>query len=102
MTASASDSLACSNGPLPASLEPRAYFTAKREEFALGASDALEYLDWCDRQGLLVLGFDTWKPTQPGPTVLIGGEFEGNASACREKIRSGDFAGVVLNIWVQS
>jgi hypothetical protein len=78
--------LECSNGPLPRHLEPRAYFTPDRAEFALRGSDAIEYLHWCDRQGLTVLGFDTWEPTRPQPTVINGGEFEGDASACRNAI----------------
>ena len=95
------DPLSCANGPLPASFQARAYFTANRGEFALGPGDALEYLNWCDQEGLTVLGFDTWEPSQPGPTVVNGGEFEGDGAACREKIRSGDFQKLVLNIWVQ-
>jgi hypothetical protein len=93
----------CSNGPLPQDLEPRAYFTANRAEFALRRSDAIKYLDWCDQQGFTVLGFDVWKPTEPQPTVIDGGEFEGNASACREAINSDRFSAgsPVFNIWVQ-
>src|SRR5438094_2766036 len=48
MTASSADPVRCSNGPLPASFQARAYFTANRDEFALGPGDALEYLNWCD------------------------------------------------------
>jgi hypothetical protein len=101
MIDSPEDPLHCSNGPLPASFRVRAYFTANCDEFALGPGDALEYLSWCDQEGLTVLGFDTWEPSQPGPTVVNGGEFEGDASACRERIRLGDFEKLVLNIWVR-
>src|SRR6476661_1320592 len=72
MIDSPEDPLHCSNGPLPASFRVRAYFTANCDEFALGPGDALEYLSWCDQEGLTVLGFDTWEPSQPGPTVVNG------------------------------
>lgn len=105
MSDSPDDLLECANGPLPRSLESRAYFTVNRSEFALWRADAIEYLDWCDDHGFTVLGFDVWVATQPGPTVVNGGEFEGDASACRKAIRAGEFASVagdpVYNIWVQ-
>ena len=105
MSGSPGDFVECSNGPLPRSFEPRAYFTVNRSEFALWREDAVEYLNWCDEQGLTVLGFDLWVATQPGPTVVDGGEFEGDSSACRKAISAGEFAGVardsVVNIWVR-
>jgi hypothetical protein len=105
MNADPSDVLDCSNGPLPRSLEPRAYFNVNRSEFALWREDAIEYLNWCDDQGLTVLGFDLWVATQPGPTVVDGGEFEGDSAACRKAINAGEFVGAtrdsVFNIWVQ-
>jgi hypothetical protein len=76
------------NGPLPAHLEPAAYFTEDRGEWALPKAEALEYLDWCERRGLRVLGFEVWYPTTPGPTVTdLGlGNVEG-VTAVREGIR---------------
>jgi hypothetical protein len=105
MSNETSELLQFSNGPLPQRFEARAYFTGGRKEFALRPADALAYLNWCDEQGLLVLGFDTWLPTMPGPTVVNGGEFEGDALACRERIQVGQVEGgtdSVLNIWVQT
>ncbi|HJW13120.1 MAG TPA: hypothetical protein VJ776_00410 [Thermoanaerobaculia bacterium] len=91
----------CSNGPLPRSMESRAYFDETGREFALTRDDALEYLNWCEGRGLTVLGFDAWMPTRPGPTVINGGEFEGDASACRVAID--DFTGdSIFNIWVET
>lgn len=77
-----------SNGPLPAHLEPAAYFTGDRREWALPKAAALDYLDWCECQGLRVLGFEVWYPTTPGPTVTdFGlGNVEGVA-ASRDRIR---------------
>jgi hypothetical protein len=71
------------NGPLPAHLESAAYFTDDRREWALPKSEALAYLDWCERRGLKVLGFEVWYPTTPGPTVTdLGlGNVEGIAAA---------------------
>lgn len=101
--------LSCSNGPLPKWLEPRAYFSRDRHEFALKREDALEYLEWCQREGLRVLGFDIWAAADPSPSVLEGEEgFEGNARECHEAISSRDFSSLsqasaaepVFNIWV--
>ena len=105
MSAGSDEVLECSNGPLPRSLESRAYFSVNRSEFALWREDAIEYLNWCDDHGLTVLGFDLWVASQPGPTVVNGGEFEGDSSACRRVISTGDIGGAardsVFNIWVQ-
>jgi len=105
MTAGPGDVLECSNGPLPRSLESRAYFSVNRSEFALWREDAIEYLNWCDDHGLTGLGFDLWVATQPGPTVVGGAEFEGDSSACRKVIDAGEFGRTtrdsVFNIWVQ-
>jgi hypothetical protein len=105
MSIRTSELLSFANGPLPREFESRAYFTVRRSEFALCPADALAYLNWCDQQGVVVLGFDTWLPTTPSPTVVNGGEFEGDALACRERIQSGQVEGgtnAVLNIWVQT
>ncbi|SRR6266511_3209224 len=92
--------LQCSNGPLPRSMESRAYFSDDRREFALCRSDALEYLRWCEDNGLKVLGFDIWMPTRPGPTVVDAGGFNGDAFACRTVIQ--DYPGdPVFNIWAE-
>lgn len=71
------------NGPLPEHLAPAAYFTGDRREWALPKSEALAYIDWCEREHLEVLGFEVWYPTTPGPTVLeFGvGNVEGIAAA---------------------
>jgi hypothetical protein len=76
------------NGPLPEHLESSTYFTAGRREWALPKAAALEYLDWCEAQGLGVHGFDIWYPTKPSPTVTDEGlgNVEGVAAA-RESIR---------------
>lgn len=93
------------NGPLPVHLESAAYFTGDRREWALPKTEALEYLNWCENQGLKVLGFEVWYPTTPGPTVTdVGlGNVDGVAAA-REGIRqhSGSHASgrVVFNISV--
>jgi len=70
------------NGPLPAHLQPAAYFTGDRREWALPKAAALDYVDWCEGQGLRVLGFEVWYPTTPGPTVTdVGlGNVEGTAA----------------------
>ena len=91
----------CSNGPLPGSMESRAHFDEGGHEFALTRDDALEYLNWCEGRGLNVLGFDAWMPTRPGPTVINGGGFEGDASACRVAI-TGFPGDLVFNIWVET
>jgi len=93
----------CSNGPLPRWLEPRATFSRDKHEFALKKDDALEYLDWCQKQGLRVLGFDLWAAADPRPAVLGGADegFEGNAAECLTAISTRDFPGEPLfNIWV--
>lgn len=93
----------CSNGPLPQWLESRATFSRDKHEFALKREDAIEYLDWCQKQGLRVLGFDLWTAADPRPAVLGGVDegFEGNAQECRAAITSPEFPGEPLfNIWV--
>ena len=93
------------NGPLPAHFEPAAYFTSDRSEWALPKAEALDYLDWCERRSLRVLGFEVWYPTTPGPTVTdFGlGNVEG-VTAARAGIREhpgSDLSGpVVFNITV--
>jgi hypothetical protein len=93
------------NGPLPADLEPAAYFTDDRGEWALPKAEALKYLDWCERRGLNVLGFDVWYPTRPGPTVKDLGTWNvAGVAATREAIREhpGRYSSgpVVFNITV--
>lgn len=92
----------CSNGPLPKWLEPRARFSPDGHEFALTKEDALEYLDWCQKEGLRVLGFDVWAAADPAPASFEEDSgVEGNARECRDAISSRDFPGDPLfNIWV--
>ena len=77
------------NGPLPQNFKRHAYFAAY--EFALYKDDALEYLQWCKVNGYEVVGYETWFPTKPGPTVLIAGG-RGDADTCYKLILNDDFA----------
>ncbi len=100
-----------SNGPLPLRLKERAYFTLEEAEFALRKSDALEYLQWCKSKGLLVLGYEVWYATTPGPTVPVWTD-EADADKCydvisqidveAERTRAGLNADVVFNISVDT
>jgi hypothetical protein len=94
-----------SNGPLPDFLQRQAYLNTETGEFGLNAMDAMLYLDWCKDSNLRILGFETWQPTIPGPTVILGAVWEGDAESCRTGIdkfgvEHGD--GVVFSIWVDS
>lgn len=89
------------NGPLPASLASRAYFTRDRREWALSRPDALVYLEWCAARGMEVLGWEAWYPTVPSPTVLTGVAFDGvGADANRDALLAqlGEEPPVVYNI----
>jgi hypothetical protein len=93
------------NGPLPPHLVAHAYFTADGREWALRKPEALEYLDWCEQQGLRVLGFDVWYPSGPTPTDFGLGNVEGVA-AVRDLIRAHPgryvWGAVVFNITVDT
>jgi hypothetical protein len=85
------------NGPLPSEFESVAYLS--EHEFALPRGAAIEYLRWCQHNGVVVLGFDTWRATTPGPTALIEG-CEGDASQCILLLTAQpERPGVVYNVW---
>jgi len=94
-----------SNGPLPQAFEASAYFNSDRTEWALPKSQALAYIDWCEGEGLQVVGFDVWYPTAQGPTVLVtsAGRAVGNAAnrrALSDHPGVDETGALVFNIWV--
>jgi hypothetical protein len=95
------------NGLLPEHLEAFAYFTEDRREWALPKAEALAYINWCDEKRLRVVGFDVWRPTRPGPTVVVtsAGDVDGN-EATRGALRdhpAGDADGdFVFNICIDT
>ena len=90
------------NGPLPHFLVSRAYLTAGEREFALSPDDSVAYLRWCREQHITVTGFEIWRPTIPGPTVVVGAGAEGDADLCESVIPQciAEYGSdIVLNFW---
>ncbi len=91
------------NGPLPEQFRSSAYFTTRKSEFALPSVESLEYLQWCVDNGYRILGLETWRPTRPGPTVVVGVGADGGYEVCSQAIQKYiDKFGedIVFNIWV--
>jgi hypothetical protein len=89
------------NGPLPDEFRETAYVAAN--EFALPRQAAIQYLKWAESEGLKVLGFDVWSPTELGPTVRVGVACEGDARQCLAALEDHGYAPEpenVFNVWV--
>lgn len=76
------------NGPLPMAFYDIAYNTSNETEFALPRSEAIKYIEWCKEQSIEVIGFDTWAPTTPGPTVYEKESIEGDGQLCIKKLKA--------------
>jgi hypothetical protein len=93
-----------SNGPLPDFLAQDAYVTAESNEFALNVAEAKQYLDWCRRKNLTVLGLETWRLNESGHDAIEGAVCEGNANACKaflDEAAQKHGEDVVFSVWVE-
>ncbi len=54
------------NGPLPESLLKAAFTPADSSRFALPAALVQRYVDWCDAEGLVIVGWESWVITTFG------------------------------------
>jgi hypothetical protein len=71
-----------SNGVLPEFLSNDAYISSSGREFALSAEATVEYLRWAQQNGVQIVGFEVWRPCNPGPTPLPGLGCDGDAETC--------------------
>ena len=98
------------NGFLPNEFKNRAYISTNEQEFALHRDDAIEYINWCIEKNIKVLGYDTWIPTEPGPTIYIRENADGDGPFCIEALKNIDLESIkrekgmypVFNIWTDA
>jgi nicotinamidase-related amidase len=91
-----------SNGVLPEFLSNHAYIASSGREFALSAETTVEYLRWARQNGVQVVGFEVWRPTDPGPPPLPGLGCDGGAETCMAavpRIVAAYGPDIVFNIW---
>ena len=85
------------NGPVPDALLSFVYRPLDSQKFALPIDQMPAYLDWCEKNGVEITGWELWERGLPGHTPLSGAE--GDAGALRAalaKFRRDDFAGIFV------
>lgn len=70
------------NALLPDEFDSTAYLSPNGQEFALPREAAVAFLQRCQQNGIQVLGFDVWLPTEPKPTAFFSEKCEGDAAFC--------------------
>jgi len=70
------------NGPLPDEFKDAALEIDSVGEFGLAPEQAKAYCRWAEECKLEVIGFEMWLSTGPGPSVVTGAVFDGNANDC--------------------
>lgn len=96
-----------SNALLPEKFASVAYLSPNGQEFALPRDASVAFLRRCHQNGIQVLGFDVWLPTEPKPTDFFPENCEGDAEACLSAISHVDDEAIerkhgckpVFNIW---
>jgi hypothetical protein len=85
------------NGPVPDALLSFVYRPLDSQRFALPIDKVPEYLDWCEKNGVEVTGWEFWERGLPGHTPLTSAE--GDAGALRAALVKFDrenFAGIFV------
>ena len=96
-----------SNAFLPEKFDSVAYLSPNGQEFALPRDAAVAFLRRCLQNGIQVLGFDVWLPTEPKPTDFFSENCEGDAESCLSALGQVDDEAIerkhgckpVFNIW---
>ena len=96
-----------SNALLPDEFDSVAYLSPNGQEFALPRDAAVAFLRRCQQNGIQVLGFDVWLPTEPKPTDFFSENCEGDAESCLSALGHIDDEAIerkhgckpVFNIW---
>ncbi len=92
-----------SNGPLPEFLQGDAFVSEESNEFMLSPQAAHEYLDWCLRGDLPVVGMETFQKGTEGVTPIEDASCEAGAHECKACIDQlvGELGGeILISIWV--
>jgi len=85
------------NGPVPDSLLSFVYRPLDSQRFALPIDKVPAYLDWCEKNGVEVTGWEFWERGLPGHTPLSGAEGEAGAlRAALAKFNVENFAGIFV------
>lgn len=95
------------NALLPDEFDSTAYLSPNGQEFALPREAAVAFLQRCQQNGIQVLGFDVWLPTEPKPTAFFSENREGDAAFCLSALVQIDDEAIeldhvckpVFNIW---
>ena len=75
-----------SNGPLPDFLQSDAVITEESNEFMLGPDAALQYLDWCLRGDLPVVGMEAFQKGPEGVLAVDDASCDAGAHECKQCI----------------
>jgi hypothetical protein len=62
------------NGPVPTSLLSFVYTPIYSHQFALPIAKVADYVDWCERNGVEVTGWEIWERGLPSHTTLRTGD----------------------------
>jgi hypothetical protein len=92
-----------SNGPLPEFLASDASISQESNEFLLGPDAARQYLDWCLRGNLPVVGMETFQKEAEGVTPVDDASCEAGAHECKDcidKLVEALGSEILFSIWV--
>jgi hypothetical protein len=92
-----------SNGPLPEFLQEDAFVSQESNEFLLSPAAARQYLDWCLRGNLAVVGMEAFQKGPEGVTPVDDASCEAGAHECKEcltQLTDALGADFLVSIWV--